>query len=107
VSTATLPLGRTVTLGRSSFLQTSVTFSAGQTLRLVDPADTGGRHLLCWGQNGHCDPNAQGPELLRGPGLLLMPGATQDIAFQRAGQYRLTCIIHPSMNLTISVLGTG
>ncbi len=102
-----LPIGGTVTLGSGSFLQTSVTISAGQAVRLVDPVDTGGTHHLCLGQSGHCDPNAQGPKDLQSPGLQFTPGENRDIGFTRAGQYPVTCTIHPSMKLIISVLGTG
>jgi plastocyanin len=35
------------------------------------------------------------------------PGDTVDIIFPSAGQYQITCTVHPSMNLTVSVLGTG
>ncbi len=101
------PLGGTVTLGASAFQQTSMTLSAGQTLRLVDPAGTGGAHMLCLGKDRQCDANPQGPDALHGPGLKVMPGDTKEISFPSHGQYQVTCNIHPSMNLTVSVLGTG
>jgi plastocyanin len=105
--TATAPLGSTVTLGQRSFLQSSVSFSAGQALHLVDPAATGGLHQLCLGKDGQCDANAQGPDALRNPGMKVAPGDTVEIIFPAAGQYQVTCTIHPQMNLTVSVLGTG
>ena len=58
-------------------------------------------------QSGSCDPNAQGPDALHSPGLMLVPGDSKAIGFPDAGLYQVTCTIHPSMNLTISVLGTG
>jgi plastocyanin len=106
-STSGLPVGGTVTLGSGSFAQTRLTISAGQAVRLLDPTQTGGTHRLCLGADGHCDTGAQGPDELHDPGLLLMPGDTKDIGFASAGQYQVTCTIHPSMNLTVSVLGTG
>ena len=45
--TGNAPIGSTVTLGQSAFLETTISFSAGQALRLVDPAATGGVHQLC------------------------------------------------------------
>jgi hypothetical protein len=68
-STATAPLGNTMTLGQRSFLETSVSLSAGQALRLVDPAATGGLHQLCLGKDGQCDANTQGPDALHDPGM--------------------------------------
>jgi hypothetical protein len=47
--TPSAPVGGTVTLGASSFQQTSISVSAGQALRLVDAAATGGTHMLCLG----------------------------------------------------------
>jgi len=105
--TANGPVGGTVTLGASSFQQTSISLSAGQTLRLVDPAGTGGTHMLCLGANGQCDATAQGPDALHGPGLQIVPGDTKEISFPHPGQYQITCTLHPSMQLTVSVLGTG
>jgi plastocyanin len=106
-STPSPPSAGTVTLSQSAFAQTSVTISAGHSLRFDDPDATGGNHKLCLGMDGHCDANAEGPDELHSPGLTLTPGTTADINFPRAGQYQVTCAIHPNMNLTITVLGTG
>jgi plastocyanin len=105
--TPTVVAAATITLGASNFLQTSETISAGQALRLVDPASTGGIHKLCLGTDGQCDANAPDPTALLSPGLSVTPGTTQVITFLHAGSYQVTCTIHPSMQLTISVLGTG
>ncbi len=104
-TTAGLPVGATVELGTSAFAQTTVTLSAGKSLRFVDPSATGGTHILCLGSNGQCDASAQGPDSLLAPGLSLHPGDTLEIAFPTAGTFEVTCTIHPSMHLTISVLG--
>ncbi len=63
--------------------------------------------MLCLGASGQCDANAQGPDALHGPGLRIVPGDTKEISFPHPGQYQVTCTIHPSMQLTVSVLGTG
>jgi plastocyanin len=102
-----LPAGATVMLGSSAFAQTTVTLSAGQSLRFVDPSTTGGTHVICLGMTGQCDASAQGPDSLLAPGLSLHPGDTKVIAFPHAGTYDVTCTVHPSMQLTISVLGVG
>jgi plastocyanin len=90
-------------LGSVNFVQTSITLSAGQQLHIVDPQDTGGTHNLCIGQNGTCDANPAGPSELHGPGMMISPGATKDVTFATAGTYHITCTIHPSMNLTVTV----
>ena len=90
-------------LGPVNFIQTSITLSAGQALHIVDPQSTGGTHILCLGQHGACDSNPTGPSELHGPGLPISPGTTKDITFSAAGTYHITCTIHPSMNLTVTV----
>jgi len=90
-------------LGSTSFVQTSITLTSGQALHIVDPQDTGGIHALCLGQTGACDANATGPSELHDPGMMFNPGTTKDITFSAAGTYHITCTIHPSMNVTITV----
>lgn len=99
--------GVTIALGQTAFAQGSVTLSAGQTLDIVDPSESGGAHKLCFGDNGQCDQAAQGPSELLAPGLMFTPGASKVIAFPHAGSYQITCTIHPSMRLTIDVIATG
>ncbi len=106
-TTSSAPVGVTVSLGAASFAQTSVTISAGQAVRFVDPASGGGTHKLCVGSGGTCDDTAQDPAELVSPGLSFAPGSTQSVPFLHPGSYAVTCTIHPSMKLTISVLGTG
>jgi plastocyanin len=102
---AGLPVGATVELGSIAFVQTTVTLSAGKSLQFVDPSATGGTHILCLGTNGQCDAAAQGPDSLLAPGLSLHPGDTKEIAFPSGGTFDVTCTIHPSIHLTITVLG--
>lgn len=92
-----------VDMGSSSFVQTSVTLSSGQALHLVDPQDSGGTHNLCLGQNGTCASDPNGPTALGGSGMMFSPGTTKDITFSTAGTYHITCTIHPSMNLSVTV----
>lgn len=95
--------GNELDMGGSSFIQTSITLSAGQALHMVDAQDTGGTHTLCLGENGTCDTSASGPAELKGPGMSFSPGTTKDVTFSTAGTYHITCTIHPSMNVTINV----
>jgi plastocyanin len=90
-------------LGPTTFVQSSITLSAGQALHVVDPQSGGGTHILCLGQDGACTPNATGPSELHSPGMMFSSGTTKDITFSTAGTYHITCTIHRSMNLTVSV----
>ncbi len=91
-------------LGAFTFVQSTIALSAGQQLHIVDPQGSGGTHDLCIGQQGQCDASAAGPAELQGPaGLMISPGATKDITFATAGTYHITCTIHPSMNMTVTV----
>jgi plastocyanin len=90
-------------MGSSSFTQSSITLTSGQVLHIVDSQDSGGTHNLCIGQNGTCDANPSGSTDLGANGTMFSPGTTKDITFSGAGTYHITCTIHPSMNVTITV----
>jgi plastocyanin len=91
-----------VDMGLSNFVQTSRTISAGDSIHFV--AEQGGAtHVLCLGKDGKCDTSARGPQPLTGQGFTIQPGQTQDVRFDTAGAYAITCPIHPSMNLTVTV----
>ena len=89
-------------MGQASFVQTSRTISAGESLHFVDDP-SGAMHVLCIGKDGHCDPNAQGPQALTGQGFTIQPGQSQDVRFDTAGTYPITCTIHPNMNMLVTV----
>lgn len=91
-----------VDMGTANFAQTSRTISAGQSIHFVDE-QSGTMHILCIGKNGHCDASAKGPQDLVGQGFTIQPGQTHDVQFTTAGTYRITCTIHPNMNLTVTV----
>jgi hypothetical protein len=101
--TSTPVIDGTVTLGSSSFVQTSVNILVTHSVQIVDPSDTGGVHMLCLGTDGHCDANPHGPTQLHGSGLAIHPGDSTVLTFSDVGDYPVTCTIHPNMNLTISV----
>jgi plastocyanin len=91
-------------MGASDFSRSSVTITAGQTLHFTDPAGTGGTHIICLGADGVCDPGATGPQALRDPGFTINPGDPAHHAlFETSGVYKITCTIHPAMNLTVVV----
>jgi plastocyanin len=92
-----------VMLGPSSFVQTSMHVLVTHSVQIVDPAGTGGTHMLCWGKDGQCAANPRCPAQLRGPGMTMRPGDAVVLTFDSVGDYTMTCTLHPSMNLTISV----
>lgn len=91
-----------VDLSATAFLRQRLTINAGDTVTFVDRAD-GGPHILCLGQNGHCDGTLTGPADLAGNGFRIDANQTKFITFAEAGTYRITCPIYPAMNLTITV----
>ena len=91
-----------VDMGPANFVQTSRTISAGESIHFVDDP-SGTMHILCIGNDGSCDPNVHGPQDLTGQGFTIQPGQSHDVRFDAAGTYPITCTIHPSMNLTVTV----
>ena len=93
-----------VSMTSGDFSTTSMTIKAGQAVHFIDPAGVGGTHTICLGANGTCDAAAQGPQALQRPGFTINPGdPAQDVTFDTAGTYKITCSIHPAMNLTVIV----
>ncbi len=93
-----------VSMAATDFSVTSVTIKAGQAVHFTDPAGIGGPHTICLGANGVCAASAQGPLVLTGDGFTMNPGdPAKDVTFDTPGTYRITCSIHPAMNLTVIV----
>jgi len=76
--------------------------TVGESIHFADE-QSGVTHLLCLGKNGTCDMSAKGPQPLTGQGFTIQPGQTQDVQFDEEGVYVITCPIHPSMNLLVTV----
>ena len=92
-----------VDMGVATFEQSSVTIKAGQAAHFVDPT-TGGTHIICTGQGVKCAATAGAPpELSATQGITFNPGSTRDIVFPTAGTYTVICIIHPGMQVTVTV----
>src|SRR5262249_52874000 len=88
----------------SDFSPTNVTIKTGQVVHFSDPAGVGGTHIVCLGSDGNCDTAAQGPQALEGAGFTINAGdPPKDVTFTTPGTYKITCSIHPSMNLTVTV----
>lgn len=96
--------GADVHLEPASYKESAVTISAGQMVRFIDPAGTGGPHMLCLGHNQICATGAQGPAVLQGPGFRINAGdPTRVVQFTTPGMYEVTCTFHPLMNLIVTV----
>ncbi len=92
-----------VDMGVAAFQQTSVTIKAGQAVHFVDPA-SGGTHLICVGQGVRCIPQTGAPAELNNPqGMTFNTGDTRDIVFSTPGTYTVVCIIHPGMQVVVTV----
>jgi plastocyanin len=92
-----------VDMGVSTFDQSSASVKAGTPVHFVDPV-TGGTHILCVGQGVKCAPTTGSPpELSASSGMTFNPGDTKDIVFPTAGTYNVVCIVHPGMQVTVTV----
>jgi plastocyanin len=91
-----------VDMGPASFVQTSRTISTGESIHFVDD-QSGTMHIVCIGKDGRCDPNGTGPQALTGQGFTIQPGQSQDVRFDTAGTFPITCTIHPNMNMVVTV----
>jgi len=96
--------GKTLAMDTGNFTgSTALTVSVGTTVKLIDAQD-GAAHLLTTGEDGVFQVEAGAPkELSSASGITITPGQTVNITFTTAGKYKITCIIHPSMNATVTV----
>src|SRR5215813_10771049 len=92
-----------VTMNQGNFDHESLTVSAGTTVKFIDP-QSASPHVLCVGANARCDEAVSGPSALTdGNSLHVSPGETKEVEFDTPGTYKITCTLHPMMNLTITV----
>jgi manganese oxidase len=86
--------GSTVTLSGLAFSPTSLTVTAGTTVTFKnnDTVD----HTVTNGKDGKPDANAAFDKSLPA-------GQSVDITFDKAGTFNVTCKIHSSMNMTVTV----
>lgn len=91
----------TVTLGATNFDQHKITIKAGTPLTFDNT--NGAFHQLCLGTDMHCNMSATGPKDLEGSGFQISPGQKHTVTFDTPGTYDITCTIHVSMNLTVTV----
>ncbi len=95
-----------VEMDATNFVRNNATYTikTGEAINFVDPASTGGIHILCFGKNGVCDKSqTTGPKELQGNGFQIDAGQTKLVTFDTAGTYDITCSIHPIMQITVTV----
>jgi plastocyanin len=83
-----------VRLSGFAFEPTTMTAAAGTTLTFAN--DDGVAHDIVEGTDG----TAASPSAVH---ARLAPGATASVTLPKAGTLALTCTIHPSMNMTVTV----
>jgi plastocyanin len=92
-----------VSMTGSDFSPTNVTIKSGQAVHFTDPAGVGATHIVCLGSDGTCAAT-QGPQALEGDGFTINGGdPPKDVTFTTPGTYKITCSLHPSMNLSVTV----
>jgi plastocyanin len=98
--------GNVVTMGNSTFGQTSITITKGSTITFKNdaPASSGSFHQLRNGSNGTVTqepgaPTINSPDIQPGQSWTTPP-------FNSDGTFHIFCTIHPTtMNLTVTVTG--
>jgi len=95
-------VGNRVEMTQLDFAPHTVSITAGSSVRFDNPA-SGITHVLCIGQDGSCNANALGPvELTASGGMAIDAGQVEEITFELPGTYKIACLLHPSMNLTVT-----
>ena len=84
--------GETVSLANTQFSPSELTIPAGTTVTFTDTSG----HTVTEGENG----TAVADPIVDEDG-----GADIEVTFDEAGTYHITCKIHSSMNMTITVEG--
>ena len=95
--------GQTVTMAAVTFAETCVNAKVNTPVIFNDPASSGGVHIICIGHNQACKAGATGPKDLLGSGFQIVQGQTHSVTFTTPGTYDITCVVHPNMNVTVTV----
>ena len=84
--------GETVSMANTQFTPSSLTIPAGTTVTFTDTSG----HTVTEGTDG---------EAVDDPIVDEEGGSDIDVTFDEPGTYNITCEIHPTMNMTITVEG--
>lgn len=94
--------GTDVHMGDTNFIQSSLTIHKGSSFNIID--DTGTVHII---ENGSWNNDNPQPKLENGaPNINQQFNGSDTHAigpFNTAGTYHLYCVVHPGMNLTVTV----
>lgn len=102
VATAIPP--NTVLMSNDNFVNTSLTVPAGTGVTFTSPQYSGGLHLLATGRDAHFEREPGAPAAFNvASGVRIQNGDSQTFIFATPGVYHIMCVVHPSMNLTITV----
>ncbi len=92
-----------VTMGEVDFTHHKLTITAETTVNFLNET-SGSTHILCIGENGSCHSEAPVPaKLTTENGMEVDPGQTKSVRFDEPAIYKITCTLHPAMNLVITV----
>lgn len=97
----------TVMMDATTFQNTTITISKGQTITFTDDAATGTPHILVIGKDGSADDENGAPDFDGTTGKSFQPGDSwTSPPWDAPGTYYVTCTIHPTtMTLTVTVTG--
>jgi hypothetical protein len=98
------PTDGSVDMGHESFSTRHVTVPLGGSLLMRN--DSAWLHVIVPGEEGRSVPQAGLPRLGAPDGHVTESGDTWVLGpFPHPGHFRLTCSLHPEMNLTVDVVG--
>lgn len=84
----------TVVLKNFQFVPAQLSVAAGTTIRFDN--DDSASHTVTEGENGTAAAGARFDQRLD-------EGKSANVTFAQAGSYRITCRIHPTMNMSVTV----
>ena len=97
----------TVTMDATTFQNTTMTISKGQTITFTDDATTGTPHILVIGKDGSPDDETGAADFDGTTGKSFQPGESwTSPPWNTPGTYYVTCTIHPT-TMTLTVIVTG
>jgi plastocyanin len=102
---ADLSANRVHTVG-AFFSPTAITIKKGTTITFIDDANNGALHILVIGQYAQQATEQGAPDFGGYSGTRIDTGDTWTTPpWNIAGTFHVTCTVHPSMNLTVTVTG--
>lgn len=99
----------TIKMAASTFVgYTAITLFQGGTLTFDDLPSSGVTHFLVTGQNGMYTEEDGAPSELNTPdGYTVLVGQSPSFTFASTGTFSISCLIHPAMNLQVTVVSSS